>query len=279
MPVPWSTHFHWLGVACRYYLRARTRYDVHSPFLANWVAKVLEDRREFYAFDDIAAVRRFWRQSPQRVDYAHDLGAGSRAGQGRQRRVRDLVRWSAIDQFSGQLLFRMVLQAQPKTILELGTNLGFSAMYLRAAARGAQFITIEGNETVARLAAHSLERANLPPVEIRTGAFAAVLPGALRDLQQVDFAWLDGDHRGDATLAYYEQILPALQQDSVLVVGDIHWSADMEQAWNQLKARPEVTLSIDLLHLGVLFFRPQQKAKEDYTLIQARWKPWRLGFW
>ena len=193
--------------------------------------------------------------------------------------MRDLVRWSAIDAFSGQLLFRMVLHAQPKTILELGTNLGFSAMYLRAAARGAQFVTIEGHETVARLAAHSLQRAKLPPVDIRTGSFVAVLPSALRDLQKVDFVWLDGDHRGDATTAYYEQILPFLHQDSVLVIGDIHWSADMEEAWHQLKSRPEVTLSIDLLHFGVLFFRPAQKAKEDYTLIQAKWKPWRLGFW
>ncbi|MCB0635571.1 MAG: class I SAM-dependent methyltransferase, partial [Lewinella sp.] len=49
---------------------------------------------------------------------------------------------------------------------------------------------------------------------------------ALHDLQTVDLAFLDGDHRGAAVLDYAAAIWPHLHADSVLVVSDIHWSAD-----------------------------------------------------
>lgn len=278
MSSPWSSHWQWLQAAVKYYFKAHTRYDVHSPFLSEWLEAVLEDKRAFYAFDEIEEVRQYWLRSPEIVDYTEDLGAGSRTGQGRLRPVKEMVRRSAVDQLTGKRLFRMLQFARPGSILELGTNLGFSAMFLRMAARNAAFVSIEGHDVVARLAKHSFKRLGIPAPEIRIGAFQNVLPVVLSDKKQLDFVWMDGDHRMKPTLQYFEKILPNLHADSVVAIGDIHWSSDMEQAWEQLKVHPSVRMSVDLFDFGVLFFRKEQKEPEHFTLIPYKWKPWRLGF-
>lgn len=279
MSVPFSTHWHWLCAAARYYWRAQTRYDVHSPFLAAWLKAVVEDDREYYAFDEIEIIRQYWLRSPQMIDYSSDLGAGSRAGQGEERAVKEMARWSSVDQQTGRRLFRMMQFSQPKTILELGTNLGISAMYLQRGAVGAKLYTIEGQAPVARLAQASFRRMGKQyQPEIITGSFTEVLPQLLPRIAQVDVVWIDGDHREEATLAYFAEILPFLHSGSIVAIGDIHWSAGMEAAWEKLKEHPSVTLSVDLFEFGVLFFREEQQEKEDFTLIPYLHKPWRLGF-
>ena len=279
MAVPWSTHWHQLATFGQYYWRAQNRYDVHSPFLAQWVEAVLEDRRQFYAFDETEIIRHYWKHySSEVIDYSQDHGAGSRAGQGAKRRVKDIVRTSAVSAETGRRLFRMVLFHQPETIIELGTNLGISALYLQAACRSAKLYTIEGHPEVARLAKTSFQRAKCPTPIIRTGTFAQELPKILQEVAQVDFAWLDGDHRYEPTLRYFELMLPKLHSDSVVVVGDIHWSEEMERAWSELQQHPKVRLSVDLFDMGVLFFRSEQQQPEHFTLVPFHYKPWRLGF-
>ena len=82
----------------------------------------------------------------------------------------------------------------------------------------------------------------------------------------------------EKTLSYFETCLEYLHNDSVVIIADIHWSDEMEQCWEQLKKHPQVSLSVDLFHLGVLFFREELKEKKDVSLVRARLKPWRLGF-
>lgn len=278
MPTPWSTYRHYLHAVWRYYYQARTRYDVHSPFLSPWVEAVLEDDREFYAFDEAEIIRQYWLHSGMSVDYSFDPGAGSRAGQGSQRQVKDMVKNSAVDQETGRRLFRMVNYHHPKTILELGTNLGLSSMYMQAACRSARLITIEGHPEVARFAAESFRRAKRPAPEIRTGLFSEELPIVLSEADQLDFVFIDGDHRYEPTLQYVKLLMPRLHERSVLVIGDIHWSSGMEAAWAELRQHPRVTISVDLFHMGVLFFRSEPQEKEHFTLIPYRSKPWRVGF-
>lgn len=279
MPVPWSTYWHHTRSFLHYYSSAKTRYDVHSPFLSQWVEAVLEDNRNFYVYEEAEIIRHYWlNYVQQEIDYSTDYGAGSRAGQGAKRKVRDIIRTSAVDAETGRRLFRIAQFRQPKTILELGTNLGISALYLQAACQSDHFITIEGHPEIAKLAKASFQRAKSPMPDLRCGTFHDLLLPALTDLRQLDLAWLDGDHRYEPTLAYFEQLLPFLKEDSVVIIGDIHWSDEMEAVWQDLSRHPRVTLSVDLFKMGVLFFRQEQLQPEHFTLIPQRFKPWRLGF-
>jgi len=57
-----------------------------------------------------------------------------------------------------------------------------------------------------------------------------------------------------AVLNYFEQCLAKVHNDSVLVLDDIYWSADMEKAWKKIKEHPRVKTTIDLFELGIVFF-------------------------
>lgn len=261
-----------------YYWRARTCYDVHSPFVSALLAATLEDKRWFYAFENIAYLRQQL-QRDRRVIEMTDYGAGSFVSRSSHRKVSHLVRHSAVSPGAGQLLFRLALFLQPATILELGTSLGISALYLGSADRRARMLTLEGSPQPAGIAATILKEASIKAAEVRIGPFSETLQPALKDLGKVDFFHLDGDHRRSATLDYFEQCLEYAHEESVFCFSDIYWSKEMMTAWEELKQHPRVTLSIDLFHYGLLFFRPQIREKQHFTLIASRCKPWRLGFW
>ncbi|SFN32747.1 O-methyltransferase [Salegentibacter flavus] len=80
-----------------------------------------------------------------------------------------------------------------------------------------------------------------------------------------DLIYFDGHHTKEATLKYFELLLPSAHNDSVFVFDDIHWSRGMEEAWEIIKKHPEVRVSIDTFHLGMIFFRREQ-VKQDFII-------------
>lgn len=261
----------------QYYWRARTCYDIHSPFVSSFLEQTLEDRRHYYVFDDIVTLREKLALNDDPVEIV-DHGAGSQLGNNPSSTVRRIAHNSAITPVAGRLLFRIVKFVHPKRLLELGTSLGVSAAYQLAATQSEEMITIEGNPAVATLAAKNLETAGYPEVQVISSTFSEALPGLIADQKRFDFFHFDGDHRYQATKDYFNQCLQMCHNNSVICIGDIYWSAEMAKVWQELRNHPKVRLSIDVFHFGLLFFRTEQIEKEDYTLIASWKKPWRMGF-
>ncbi|WP_324721913.1 O-methyltransferase [Salinimicrobium sp. HB62] len=80
-----------------------------------------------------------------------------------------------------------------------------------------------------------------------------------------DLVYIDGNHQKEATLSYFEKLLPTIHNDSVIIFDDIHWSKGMEEAWEEIKAHPKVRVSIDTFHWGLVFFRREQE-KEHFVI-------------
>ncbi len=276
MSIPFFVHVRLLQRYWWYFWRAKTKYDVHSPFVAQLMASVVDDDRAFYAFSAIEYLRQALLQDATLLDIK-DFGAGSKVNPNPQRTVRNIAQYSAVPPAVGQLLFRLVHFSKPKKILELGTSLGISTLYMSAAAISAQIITIEGSPAIADKAKEHFRKLNASNVENYCGQFETLLPLALEKLEKLDFLFLDGDHRPGASLKYFDQCLPYAHHHSVFVIADIHWSAEMEQAWAILRQHPRVRLSVDLFFVGLLFFRQESKEKEHFTLIKSNLKPWRIG--
>ncbi len=77
--------------------------------------------------------------------------------------------------------------------------------------------------------------------------------------------YFDGNHSQKATLDYFESLLSTITNNSVWIFDDIHWSADMEEAWEIIKQHPKVKVTIDTFQWGIVFFRSEQ-AKEHFTI-------------
>ena len=271
----------WAGLLARYlryYFRAGTKYGVHSPFVADWVANVLEDNRDYYAFFSIEGLRQTLSRSGRRLA-GNPGGAGYFSAPAGGPSLSYLANRVAVPPYVGQWLFKTALWAKPKSMLELGSSLGISTLYLGAAAPRAQFLSVEGWREAAELAATHCHEAGLANIRIVHGNFGEALPQLLPHLAPLDLIYIDGDHNGFRTLEYVEQCLPHLAPDGVIVLGDIYWSADMAEAWKTLRQHPAFRVSIDVFHLGLLFPRAEQKEKEHFTLIRARRKFWRVGIW
>ena len=80
-----------------------------------------------------------------------------------------------------------------------------------------------------------------------------------------DLIYFDGNHQKKATLKYFNDCLPFINENSVFIFDDIRWTKDMLDAWQEISSHPKVSVSIDLFSIGLIFFRDQ--VKEDFKFI------------
>ncbi len=195
-----------------------------------------------------------------------DFGAGSAVIRSNQRRVDKIAASSLKAPKYAQLLNRMAAYYKPAVMLELGTSLGITAAYLASGNPKGKLYTLEGSGAIASIARKSFSVCNCGNIELREGDFTKTLPNLLKELQFVDLAFVDGNHRKKPTIDYFHQLLAKSTSSSVFIFDDIHWSAEMEEAWEEIRKHPAVTLSIDLFFIGLVFFDPSIKVKQEFVI-------------
>jgi predicted O-methyltransferase YrrM len=249
----------------RYIFTAGTRHDIHSPFVYHLYENVIQDRTPFYAFEKTEKLRYELKQNHKEIEVA-DYGAGSVVTGIRKKKLISEIAGSAVKSRKyGELLFRLVNHFRPETILELGTSLGISTLYLALPDSKSRVHTIEGCPQTAAQANEIFRKADVKNITLYNGTFENKLPEVLKKAGTIDFLYIDGNHRYAPTMDYFRQCLKKKSDHSVFVFDDIHWSAEMEKAWEEVKANSEVTLTIDLFFFGLVFFRKAQP-KQHFVL-------------
>ena len=261
------SHFQIAAKYIRYYLTSANGkgHGIHSPFVYDFITLVLNDRRSFYAYEKLELLRSrlLMEQAEIVVD---DFGAGPASHEGKSRTISSIAKNAAKPRKLAQLLFRVVNHYQPKNILELGTSLGISTGYLAMGNCRSTVYTCEGAPGIARTARKNFTELELANIAITEGNFDDTLPSLLAQIGTVDLAFVDGNHRKAPTLKYFEAIFEKAGENSILIFDDIHWSAEMEEAWTIIKQHPGVLLTIDLFFLGFVFLSKEFKAKQDFVI-------------
>lgn len=238
----------------RYRWDARTAHGVHSPFVFELLNNVITDETPFYAFEPIESIRAGLLLNREKIEVT-DFGSGGNPDSRRLLEIRHIAGKFALPSRYGQLLFRLINRFRPVKILEMGTSLGLTTLYLSMPDRSAEVVTLEGCPETARIAAGNFKRLQAGNIRQIVGEFSHTLPGALEHLGRLDFLYADGNHKYEPTVKYFHTCLPYIHENSILVFDDIHWSAGMEKAWEEIRRHERVTLSVDLFKLGILFFR------------------------
>ncbi len=218
------------------------------------VTNVLYDSREYEEYNIIERIREANENSGEKIPIV-EAGAGSNYFSSQQRKIGDIARISAVNRKFGQLLFRLVKYYKQPNIIELGTSLGISTLYLARGNSSASVRTIEANENLANRAKNNFERAQANNIEQFKGLFKDILPGIIETLQGDLFVFIDGHHNEKATLSYFNLILQKATENSIFVFDDINWSDGMRNAWNKIYSDARVTLSVDLFFMGIIFFK------------------------
>lgn len=240
-------------------------HGMHSPFVFDFILHVLNNRKNYAAPAEVEVLRKQLKASNERLAIT-DLGAGSRVAAATHKTI-SLVAQSALKPKKyAQLLFRLVRHYQPQTIVELGTSLGLTTAYFASGNPNASITTIEGSEAVAAKARANWQQLGCHNIHSLTGNFDDVLPALLPSMSLIDLAYIDGNHRYEPTVRYFGQLLPKLGEYSMVVLDDIHWSPEMEQAWYAIKHHPQVQYTIDIFFLGFVFFRKEFKVKQHFAI-------------
>lgn len=250
-----------------YYLSADNSkgHGVHSPFVFDFIKFVKNDTSEYDCYPKIESLRKQLLQNKALIE-VEDFGAGSTILKTNKRAIHKMAQSSLKPRKFAQLLYRLVKYYKPHTILELGTSFGITSAYLAAGNPAATLHTLEGSPAIANIARSNFESLGLQNVQLTEGDFAKTLQPLLDKLIVIDLAFVDGNHRKEPTLQYFNSLLTKTNDNSILIFDDIHWSEEMEAAWDQIKADPRVTLSIDLFFIGIVFFKKDFKETQHYSI-------------
>lgn len=250
-----------------YYLSASNGkgHGVHSPFVFDFIENVLRDKKQYNCYAAIERQREKLINNNTLIE-VEDFGAGSSVIKSNQRIVKDIANSSLKPRKFAQLLFRMVYYYQPATIIELGTSFGITCSYLSAGNENSQLYTCEGATNIAAIAQQTFDALQIKNIELIKGDFAKTLPSLLSKIGTIDFAFVDGNHRKEPTVQYFQQLLNHSKGSTILIFDDIHWSAEMEVAWSTIRQNPAVTLTIDLFFIGLVFINPDFKVKQHFAI-------------
>jgi predicted O-methyltransferase YrrM len=249
-----------------YKFKAINVHHLHSPFAYELVRDVVNDKQCYPDYKKVGALRKQLQEDHSEI-MVTDFGAGI-GGKGYiliQKSIASLYKNNSIRSKYGKLLYRLVKHLQPTHILELGTSLGISSAYMAIAAPDAKIVTVEGCKGIAEKASENFKMLGLKNIHQKVGNFDSVLDPIIADMPKIDFAFIDGNHRKDPTIRYFESCLRKSHNDTVLIFDDIHWSEEMNEAWKFIQSHQSVTLTLDLFQFGIVFFR-KELSKQDFII-------------
>lgn len=229
-------------------------HGIHSPFVFDLVSRVFRNKIDPAIVFTVEQIRKKMIYD-KRIVLFEDLGTRSGFLNKSLRKVSEIARYSPVPLKYGKLLSNMAFEFGNPLIIELGTSLGISTMYMAATCPGTTVCTIEGSSSIAAIAKQNFAEGGFKNITILEGPFDIVLPGLASDGMKPGMVFIDGNHRKESVIKYFNQLAEFSDSKTVIIIDDINYSKEMAEAWNKIKLHEKVSVSIDLYRMGILFFR------------------------
>ncbi len=243
--------FHYLN----YLLLARHKngHGIHSPFVFSLIQEVFRKKIGDEVIFKIELTRKNLIRDKKIINLK-GFGAGSHYNKLNNKKLKHIVGQTAINKKYGFLLYRITKYFKPKNIIELGTSTGISTLYLASGNSDSKIYSIEGEKELCEIARINMEEHNLKNVEIIEGNFDSTFQNILNNEDGSMLIYIDGNHTKINTLNYFSQVKDKKRNDTILIIDDIYWSKEMQEAWRMIKKDEEVFLTIDIFKMGMVFF-------------------------
>ena len=249
-----------------FYRKHRFGHGIHSPYLFEFVHQVVFNGAEVKVPESILNTHMELRKSRNALTVSSDtspMGAGSKVDPKKIRTIHSFVKGSSVNQAQGEILFRMTQWQNPQMVLELGTGLGISTLYLASGLGDVStrntdafpVVTVEGDPARANFSRQLLKRLGFFGVKVHNGEVDELIEELASKLPGRFLAFVDANHQYDPTLRYLRLLLSVADDEAIVVMDDIYWSKGMFRAWNEVISWPEVRVSLDLFHMGILLLR------------------------
>jgi predicted O-methyltransferase YrrM len=234
--------------------RHRKGHGIHSPFVFNLVSGVFRNKIETNIVCSIEKIRKKLIADPRSI-VVNDLGAGSSRMKTNLRKVSDITRYSAVPRKYGIFLSNMSEVFGKPMILEFGTSFGISTMYMAASSPDAVVYTMEGCRATSEIAAESFRGSGFTNIRLLNGSFDDLLPGIKSEKICPGLVFIDGNHQKEPVINYFNQVAEMSDNMTVVIIDDINSSREMTEAWSIIKNHRNVSFSVDIFRMGIVFFR------------------------
>lgn len=237
---------------------SKNEHAVHSPFVFNLLTKCFYDKKSKPEYAVLKKYRKELLTNKNAIEVT-DFGAGSKVFKSNTRVIAKIAITAGISLKRAELLCRMTRYFKPENILEIGTSLGLATSALALGNTKANITTLEGCPSTMAIAKTQFQQFGLSNINAEVTEFDSYFS----KLQTLNYKliYFDGNHSKKATLDYFERLLPTVTNETVWIFDDIHWSKDMEQAWEIIKTHARVTVTIDTFQWGLVFFRREQPSE------------------
>lgn len=245
----------------KYWLIKEDQYSVQSPFVFDLYNGLLGFTQKSRENDlDLEELREKLLRDSEILEI-DDFGAGSKRMNKPFRKTSSITKYSSSSRKFSQLYQYFISQTPAEVVFELGTCVGLNTLYLSRKVKG-QLLTFEGSLALWKKAQENTRAVNTDYIY---GNLQKTLAEAVQQNKFIDFALVDATHTYEATLSYFELILPHIKDSSIISIADIHWSKEMNYAWNKIKTHHDVIISLDFFECGVLLFN-KKLTKGHYIL-------------
>ena len=219
-----------IGSWIDYLMKRKSEYKIHSPFVYDFMRKVLNDHGTNRDYDTIYRIARL-------LDKRKHISYNQRK--------------------QSRLLYRLVRYFEPESVVSFGK---LSALNTSALALGhlqTKVYLEESDDFLETLNSMGIVNVSLiQPAEFDSEHFKRLNTG---------FVFFSRDSFEEDTWDYLADCLSHKTSESVFVFEGIHHNRDLQDAWEEIKANEDVSVTFDLYCVGLVFFR-EGIEKQDFVL-------------
>ncbi|MDR2913601.1 MAG: hypothetical protein LBV74_02005 [Tannerella sp.] len=230
-------------------LFCRGGHGVHSPFVFDLITNVIEEKRLYYCYERLNAVRLQLLQDNREITFGN-----------RKLTIRKMLNRNCFTEREHRFLFRLANRFQPKTIYVAGSDFGLNPLYLTAYSKKSSCTVFEPELSVADIAHEFINKYALASIDICNRM--ADIPDHI-DL----IVWGNSFTGTSFSMQAFDRILTNVNDESVMVFSGINASPENRKTWDAICQHSEVTVSLDLYNLGVVFFNPKLHRKTYKNII------------
>lgn len=232
----------------------RSGHGIHSPFVFDLVTRVFRNKTDADIVCIIEKTRKKMLNDKRTIEVT-DFGTGAENRKTNSIRVSQIAKRSPVTLKYGLLLSKLASEFGGNGIIEFGTSLGISTMFIASATSDTKVYSMEASSAVADIAKENLDSAGFTNYEIFTGDFDSVLPYVFEKCKNPGLVFIDGNHRKEPLLRYISKIAEVTDRKAVIVIDDINYSKEICEAWGEIKNLETVSVTIDMHRMGLVFMR------------------------
>lgn len=233
----------------RFRARHQKGFGIHSPYLYRLITSVLKGKYPYYYFRGIESMRK---------DFNKDSNNSFKKKFITRRRYKK-------EAHCGQIIFRIIQDAQFETLLELGTTTGMETQYMALANQKARCVSVTESVQLATEAQKGFLKQELQNIELRLLKPEETPGTVISELDNIDFVLFNQIDKTQDILDAFNQCLLKKSKHSIFVFMRIHGNTERGRIWKEVRKNPEVQVTIDLFNLGVMLFNPELE-KRNYVI-------------